>query len=75
MNHDALRAHLRLLERGLPRREHQQALQVIPQGGRVPRPMKERVRELLRTMSVDAVSQETGLHRRTIARIRDTSEQ
>lgn len=76
MNHDAINAHLRLMERrDLQRRSHEQQLYVIPQGGRMSREMRERVRALLRVHSVEQVSEITGLHRRTVGRIRDQDAQ
>ena len=72
MNYDAINAHMRLMESGdLPRRTHENVARTLPQGRRMPSEMRATVRELLRTKTVSDVARETGIHPKTVAKIRD----
>ena len=71
MNHDAMNAHLRLLESGLPRHEHVRTVGRLPQGRRMPDELKERVRNLLRVHNPSEVARLTGVHPKTVARMRN----
>lgn len=72
MNNDAIRAHERLISRDdLTKRTHECVVSEVVQGKRISPALKNRVRQMLRVKSLSEVARATGLHTKTVARIRD----